>query len=68
MTIDWKAKLTSRKLWVSIAAFVGMMIVFVGGSTGESEKVVSLIMAGAMAISYVVGEGLVDANKALPPQ
>jgi len=67
MTIDWKAKLTSRKLWVSVAAFVGMMIVFAGGSTGESEKVVSLIMAGALAVSYIIGEGLVDASR-YPPQ
>ena len=67
MKIDWVAKLTSRKLWVSIAAFVGMLIIYVGGSAGDSEKTVALIMMGATAISYVIGEGFVDASR-LPPQ
>lgn len=67
MKIDWVAKLTSRKLWVSVAAFVGMLIIFMGGGTGESEKVVALIMMGATAVSYVIGEGLVDASR-LPLQ
>ena len=26
--IDWKRKLTSRKLWLSVAGFVAMLLVF----------------------------------------
>lgn len=62
MKIDWKRKLTSRKLWVSICAFVSLLIVALGGTENEAAQVAALIMAGATVIGYVVGEGLVDAS------
>ena len=62
MKIDWKRKLTSRKLWISVCAFVSLLIVALGGTENEAAQVASLIMAGATVIGYVVGEGLVDAN------
>ena len=61
MKIDWRRKLTSRKLWVSIAAFVSLMIVALGGTENEAAQVSALIMAGATVIGYVIGEGLIDA-------
>ena len=63
--INWKAKLTSRKLWLAFAEFVGMLLLVVFGVAEETiEKVVALIMAGAGALSYVIAEGLVDAKSA----
>lgn len=62
MNIDWKRKLTSRKLWVSIAAFVSLLIVALGGTESEAAQVSALIMAGATVIGYVIGEGLADAG------
>lgn len=62
MNIDWKRKLTSRKLWVSIASFVSLLIVALGYSEGTASQVVALIMAGASVIGYVIGEGLADAG------
>lgn len=62
MKIDWKRKLTSRKLWLSVASFVSMMIVFFGGSESTATQVTSLIMAGATVIGYVIGEGLADSG------
>ena len=62
--IDWKRKLTSRKLWLSIASFVAMLIIALKGDQGSAEQVSALIMAGATVIGYVIGEGLADgANK-----
>lgn len=59
--IDWKHKLTSRKLWVAVAEFVGMLLLVVFGVAEETiEKVVALIMSGAGALAYVIAEGLVD--------
>lgn len=58
--IDWLRKLTSRKLWMSVASFVSMMIVATGGTESEASQVVALIMAGATVIGYVIGEGLTD--------
>lgn len=58
---NWKRKITSRKLWLSIASFVSMMIMANGGMESEAAQIASLIMAGATVIGYVVGEGLTDA-------
>lgn len=58
----WKRKLTSRKLWVSVASFVTMLIVAFGGSEKEGTQVAALIMAGATVIGYVIGEGLADSS------
>ena len=59
-TIDWKRKLTSRKLWMSVATFASMLLVHFNFSESEASKVAALIMAGATVIGYVVGEGLAD--------
>lgn len=61
--INWKAKLTSRKLWVAVAEFVGMLLVVVFGVAEDTvAQVTALIMAGAGALAYVIAEGLVDAQ------
>lgn len=60
--IDWMRKLTSRKLWLSIASFVSMMIVALGGTENEAAQIAALIMAGATVIGYVIGEGLADSG------
>ena len=66
--IDWKTKLTSRKLWFAVAEFVGMLLLVVFGVAEETiEKVVALIMSGAGAFAYIIAEGLVDAKAAADP-
>lgn len=59
-----KRKLTSRKLWLAVAGFVSMMLVYLGHAESEAESVASLIMAGASVIGYIVGEGLIDSKSA----
>lgn len=60
MSIDWKRKLTSRKLWMAVAGFVSGILIFLGHSESEAAQVASLIMSGASVIAYCVGEGLAD--------
>lgn len=36
--IDWKAKLTSRKLWAIVAAFVGLLLVVFSMADVSIEK------------------------------
>lgn len=55
-------KLTSRKLWAAVAAFVAALIVAFGGDAETAETVTGLIMAGATAVAYIVAEGLIDAE------
>ena len=62
MKIDWKRKLTSRKLWMAIAEFIVMLIVAFGGSESEATQVAALIMAGAGVIGYMIAEGLADSG------
>lgn len=60
--IDWKRKLTSRKFWLSVAAFVSLLIIASGKDKTVAEQVSAIIMAGATVIGYVIGEGLTDAS------
>ena len=53
--IDWKRKLTSRKLWTAVASFVSMMIVATGGAENTATQVTALIMAGASVVAYIIG-------------
>ena len=56
MKIDWKRKLTSRKLWLSIAGFVSGLIIIFGGKQDTADKVSGSIMAGAaIAVSGAIG-------------
>ena len=64
--IDWIRKLTSRKFWMAIANFVGMLIVALGGTDNQATQITALIIAGATVIAYIVGEGLVDAANKVP--
>lgn len=64
--INWVRKLTSRKLWMSVASFVSMMIVATGGTENEAAQVAALIIAGATVVGYVIGEGLTDVANANP--
>ena len=60
MKIDWKRKLTSRKLWVSLAGFVAGMVVIFGGHQETADKISGAILSGAAVVGYVLGEGLAD--------
>lgn len=60
--IDWRRKFTSRKLWTAVASFVSMMVVATGGTESTAAQVTALIMAGASAIAYIIGEGLTDSS------
>lgn len=58
--INWKRKLTSRKLWTAVGSFVSMMILATGGTENTATQVTALIMAGASVVAYIIGEGLTD--------
>lgn len=65
MKIDWKRKLTSRKLWLSIANFASMLYVYFGHAVSDGEKIAALILAGGTVIGYVIGEGLADSGNSV---
>ena len=66
--MDWKRKLTSRKLWLSVASFVSMLLIYFGHAESEASQIAALIMAGATIIGYVIGEGLADSSGTEAPK
>ena len=61
--INWKQKLTSRKFWAAIIAVVTTILVAFNVSNLTIEQVVAVITAASVLIAYIVGEGLVDAER-----
>lgn len=64
MKIDWKRKLTSRKLWVALAGFVSGLILAFGGRESTAQTVAGVMMQGASVLGYLLAEGLTDAAHA----
>jgi uncharacterized membrane protein len=63
MNINWKQKLTSRKFWAAVVGFVTSLLLGFGIAESDITQVTSIIMAGASLIAYIIGEGLVDAQR-----
>ena len=51
MKIDWKRKLTSRKLWVAVAGFVAGLIIIFGGNQETADKISGAILSGAAVVA-----------------
>lgn len=62
MTIDWKRKLSSRKLWLAVAGFISGLILAFGGAESTAATVSGCILQGAAVIGYLLAEGLTDAE------
>ncbi len=61
MAIDWKRKLTSRKLWAAVAGSVtGLAMVF-GLDEGTISTVAGAVVSVASVVAYIMAEGKVDA-------
>ena len=61
-TIDWKRKLSSRKLWAAIAGIVtGLSMVF-GLDENTISTVAGAVVSVASVVAYILAEGRVDAE------
>ena len=61
-TIDWKRKLSSRKLWAAMAGIVmGLAMVF-GLDENTISTVAGAVVSVASVIAYIMTEGKVDAE------
>ena len=60
--IDWKHKLSSRKLWAAVAGIVtGLAMVF-GLDENTISSVAGAVVSVASVVAYIVTEGKVDAQ------
>ena len=62
MQRDLITRLKSRKLWLSVANFISMIMIYFGADKNEAAQVAAIIMAGASIIGYVIGEGMADSS------
>lgn len=63
MKIDWKQKLSSRKLWAAVAAWITSILTAFNVNDNIIARVVLIIGGiGALAM-YILSEGMVDANR-----
>ena len=61
--IDWKRKLSSRKLWAAVAGIVtGLAMVF-GLDENTISSVAGAVVSVASVVAYIVTEGKVDAQR-----
>lgn len=60
--MNWKKKLSSRKLWAAVAGVVtGLAMVF-GLDEGIISTVAGAIVSVASVVTYIVTEGKIDAE------
>ena len=58
--IDWKRKLSSRKLWAAAAGIItGLAMVF-GLDEGTISSVAGAVVSVASVVAYIITEGKVD--------
>ena len=61
--IDWKRKLSSRKLWAAVAGIVtGLAMVF-GLDQSVISNVAGAVVSAASVAAYIITEGKVDAER-----
>ena len=63
MTINWKQKLTSRKFWMAVVAFITPLLLAFGVSEDSVTQVTAIVIAGADVLAYIIAEGMVDATR-----
>ena len=57
-------KLTSRKFWAALVAFITGLLVYFGKTSEQAEQIAALVMSFGALIAYIIGEGMVDAAAA----
>ncbi|QEY33746.1 hypothetical protein FL966_01850 [Caproiciproducens galactitolivorans] len=57
-------KLTSRKFWMTVAAFVVGVLALFNVDANTTQQISGVIMSLGAVIAYIVGEGLVDSAAA----
>jgi len=63
MKIDWRTKLSSRKLWALIASVVVSVGVIIGADGVVLTEVAGLIGTIGATVAYILGESIVDASR-----
>lgn len=60
--MNWKEKLTSRKLWAAIAGVVAGVAMVFGLDEGVINTVAGAVVSVASIVTYIITEGKIDAE------
>lgn len=58
--MNWKQKLSSRKLWAALAGVIVGLVVAFGGDGESIQQVAGSVMSVVSAIIYILAEAGVD--------
>lgn len=61
-TIDWKRKLSSRKLWAAVTGIVAGLAMVFGLDENTISTVAGAVVSVASVVAYIMAEGKVDAE------
>lgn len=59
---DLLRKLTSRKFWLALVAFITALLVAFNVDAGSVEQITSIIMSFGSLVAYILAEGWADAH------
>lgn len=60
--MDWKRKLTSRKLWAAVAGIAAGLAMVFGLDENIINTVAGAVVSVASVITYIITEGKIDAE------
>lgn len=63
MKINWKQKLSSRKMWAAIVGFTTAALTAFNVSNLTIEQVAAVVTAAGTLVAYILSEGMVDAAR-----
>ncbi len=61
--IDWKRKLSSRKLWAAVVGVIAGLAMIFGLDENTISTVAGAVVSAASVAAYVFAEGKVDAER-----
>ena len=59
--IDWKRKLSSRKLWAAVVGVVIGLAAAFGIDEGEYTQIAGIVTSAVSVVAYIFGEAATDA-------
>ena len=62
-TINWKHKLSSRKLWAAVVGTITGLAMIFGLDENTITTVAGAVVSAASVVSYIMAEGKVDAER-----
>lgn len=64
--VNWKKKLSSRKLWAAVVGVVVGLAAAFGLDESEWVQIAGVVTSAASVVAYIFGEAKIDAAASVP--